>query len=161
MIFCSSSFVHGPGPAGDLAAHRSDRRRRDGSGVLPPRAPHVGENVGDLLVRHAGAQRRHQPYRPFLAVEENASRDARRGERQLRSDQAGRQLLAPAAVRLVARFADGLVNDLPGLEALLLCTGVSGAAVSAAIPGLPGQPTRSSTAAARCPEIATFGRRRE
>src|SRR5436190_5643415 len=77
-----------PGAAGDLAAHRGDRGRRHRRGVLPPRAPHVGEDVGDLLVGHAGAERRHQPNRTLLAVQENARWNPRSGERQLRPDQA-------------------------------------------------------------------------
>ena len=93
----------------------------DGRSRLAPLAPDVGQHGGDLLVGEHRADRRHQPDRALLAVQQDPRRDVGRRERERRSRRGvGASLLLAAAVRLVAGLADVLVDLLPGVEALLL-----------------------------------------
>src|SRR4029450_3450771 len=96
------------------------RRHVHRSPVLPPFAPDVGQDAGNLLVGECGSDRRHQADRTFLAVHQNPRRDVGRRQREQRSDEGRRDLVLSSSVGLMARLANVSINLLTGVKALLL-----------------------------------------
>ena len=104
----NSAFTSRPAQLELVYSSRGGRGRRSGVADLlrtsrgsrrpsrvAPLAADVGQRRGNLVVAEGTAERRHQPGRAFLAVEQDAGRDVGRAERELEPTRLGASFSRP------------------------------------------------------------------